>query len=228
MNPEEIKLSDWKRIFLGDTPPEFFLEVVLRTVFVFLLLIIAMRLLGRRMAARTSRIELVALFSLAAAIGVPLQAPDRGLLPAIVIAIVVILVGRLVAIFAFKDPKFEQTVVDDFTILVKDGVVQMGEMKKARITLERLFALLRGESIRHLGEVERLYFEANGSLTVVKPDTPNAGLAVIPVIDKEFLDQQPQATANVCRTCGSNEETAKNKDGKCSNCGDEEWVSAIR
>jgi len=228
MNPEEIKLNDWKRIFLGDTPPEFFLEVVLRTVFVFLLLIIGMRLLGRRMAARTSRIELVALFSLEAAIGVPLQAPDRGLLPAIVIAIVVILVGRLVAIFAFKDPKFEQTVVDDFTILVKDGVVQMGEMKKARITLERLFALLRGESIRHLGEVERLYFEANGSLTVVKPDTPNAGLAVIPVIDKDFLDQQPQATANVCRTCGSYEETAKNKDGKCSNCGDEEWVSAIR
>src|SRR5215216_1741000 len=170
MKPDEIKWTDWQRILIGEVPGSFYIELVIRTLIIFLLLIVSLRLLGRRMAARTSRIELTALFTLAAAIGVPLQAPDRGLLPAIVIAIVVIAVGRLVAVFAFRDPKFEQTVVDDFTILVKDGVVQMKEMKKTRITLERLFALLRGESIRHLGEVERLYFEANGSLTVVKLD----------------------------------------------------------
>ena len=227
MNPEEIKWNDWQRILIGEAPGSFYLEIIIRTVFVFLLLIVSMRLLGRRMAARTSRIELVALFSLAAAIGVPLQAPERGLLPAIVIALVVVLIGRVVASLAFKDPKFEHSVVDEYTILVKDGVLQMGEMKKTRITLERLLALLRGKSIRHLGEIERVYFEANGSFSLVKKDHPKPGLAVIPVTDKEFLDEQPPADENVCRTCGSAEKQS-NRNGKCANCGDSKWVSAIQ
>jgi uncharacterized membrane protein YcaP (DUF421 family) len=225
MNPEDIKLSDWHRILVGNAPPGFFIEVIIRTVFVFLLLIISLRLMGKRMSARTSRLELTALFALAAAIGVPLQSPDRGLLPAIVIAALVILVGRLVARLTSKDQSFEETVVGDLAILVEDGVIKINELKKTGLTLERLLAQLRESSIRHLGEVKRFYFEANGSFALLKNEQPKPGLAVIPLKDKEFLDEQKQADMRVCRTCGNT-----NKDvntGKCTNCGDKEWVNAI-
>src|SRR5215218_1790042 len=117
MKPEEIKLSDWGRIVFGETPPEFFIELIFRTLFIFLLLIISMRVFGKRMAAQITRIEMVALFSLAAAIGVPLQAPDRGLLPAVIIALVVVIVGRLVALFMFRSQTFEARVKDRLTIM---------------------------------------------------------------------------------------------------------------
>jgi uncharacterized membrane protein YcaP (DUF421 family) len=227
MKPDEINLADWQRILVGDVPPEFYLELVIRTLFLFALLIISLRLLGRRMSAKTSRIELTALFTLAAAIGVPLQAPDRGLLPAIVIAIVVILVGRMVAAKAFKSQSFEQKVVDDFSILVKDGVIQMHEMEKTRVTVERLFAQLRGYGIYQLGEIRRLYFEANGSFTLVRHPAPFAGLTVIPAVDRAFLDERAQAAEKVCRSCGSREHNTS-RNGTCSNCGDKEWVSAIQ
>src|SRR5881296_1334450 len=106
MNPEDIKLSDWQRIVVGEAPPSFYIELVIRAFIVFVLLCVSMRLLGRRMAAQLNRIEMIALFSLAAAIGVPLQAPDRGLLPAFVIAAVVIALGRLVALISFNSQKF--------------------------------------------------------------------------------------------------------------------------
>src|SRR5438270_3226136 len=102
MKPEDIKLGDWMRIFIGEAPPAFFLELVIRVFIIFFLLIVSMRLLGRRMAGQLNRIEIIALFSLAAAIGVPLQAPDRGILPAFVIALIVVLVGRLVSTLAFR------------------------------------------------------------------------------------------------------------------------------
>src|SRR5215212_1028991 len=160
MKPDEIKWTDWQRILVGEVPGSFYIELVIRTLIIFLLLIVSLRLLGRRMAARTSRIELTALFTLAAAIGVPLQAPDRGLLPAFIIAVVVIIIGRLVAQWAFKNRNFESNVVDNYTLLVEDGVLKLDEMKKTRLTIERLFSQLRGQGIRHLGEVKRLYFEA--------------------------------------------------------------------
>ena len=181
---------------------------------------------GRRMAAQINRIEMVALFTLAAAIGVPLQAPDRGLLPAFVIAIIVLIIGRLIANLAFGNQRFEATAEDKLEILANDGVLDMKKILQTRLTVERLFAQLRSEGVRHLGEVKRCYIEANGSFSLVKEEQPLPGLAVLPASDKAFLDEQPQSDEKVCRTCGK-----KQKDNggaaACANCGDKKWVNAI-
>ena len=71
MKPEEIKFGDWMRTFVGQVPPEFYIELVIRSFLVFLILLVSMRMLGRRMAGQLNRMEMIALFSLAAAIGVP-------------------------------------------------------------------------------------------------------------------------------------------------------------
>jgi uncharacterized membrane protein YcaP (DUF421 family) len=224
MKTDEIKLGDWMRILFGETPPEFFIELVIRSFFIFLLLVVSMRLLGRRMAAQLNRIEMIALFSLAAAIGVPLQAPDRGLLPAVVIAIIVVIVGRLVASWAFRSQKFESFAEDDYTTLVLDGTILMSKLKRTRLTIERLFAQLRGEGIKHLGEVKRLYFEANGSFTLIREDQPKPGLVIIPGFDQELLVAQKHVNQMVCQQCG-HKQTQQEK--KCPNCGKEQWIKAV-
>jgi uncharacterized membrane protein YcaP (DUF421 family) len=224
MKPDEIKFGDWMRVLFGETPPEFFIELVIRSFVIFLLLIVSMRFLGRRMAAQLNRIEMIALFALAAAIGVPLQAPDRGLLPAVVIAVVVVLIGRLVASWSFRSQRFESIAEDDYTTLVLDGIILMDKLKMTRITVERLVAQLRGEGIRQLGEVKRLYFEANGSFSLIKEDRPKPGLAIIPEFDRELYTAQKKADQKVCKRCGHQQ--AK-QETKCPNCGSDEWIPAV-
>jgi uncharacterized membrane protein YcaP (DUF421 family) len=228
MKPEEIKLSDWTRILFGETPPEFFIELVIRSFFIFLLLVVSMRLMGRRMAAQLNRIEMIALFSLAAAIGVPLQAPDRGLLPAVIIAIIVVLVGRLVAAWAFRSQKFEAKAEDEYAAIVVDGVVQMPKLKETKLTIERLYAQLRGEGIRQLGEVKRLYFEANGSFTLIKADKPKTGLVIIPGFDKDLLDRQKHVDQKICSTCGLEQAQQPAGRTRCENCGNTQWIRAVQ
>jgi len=53
-----------------------------------------------------------------------------------------------------------------------------------------LFAQLRGEGVKQLGEVKRLYFEANGSFSLIKKDHPQPGLIIIPGFDKELSEAQ--------------------------------------
>jgi uncharacterized membrane protein YcaP (DUF421 family) len=224
MKSDEIKMGDWMRILFGETPPEFFIELVIRSFFVFLLLLVSMRLLGRRMAAQLNRIEMIALFSLAAAIGVPLQAPDRGLLPAVVIAIIVVVLGRLVATWAFRNQKFESMAGDDYTTLVLDGTILMHKLKKTRLTVERLFAQLRGEGIKHLGEVKRLYFEANGSFSLIKEENPKPGLVIVPGFDHELLQVQKTVETMVCQKCGHKQ---AEDEKKCPNCGNNFWIAAV-
>jgi uncharacterized membrane protein YcaP (DUF421 family) len=226
MNPEEIKLGDWSRIFFGEAPAGFFVELVIRCFVIFILLVVAMRIFGKRLAGQVNRIEMIALFSLAAAIGVPLQAPDRGLLPAFGIAVIVIIIGKLIASIAFKNQRFEQVVEDEFSTVVKDGYIQMKGMKQSRLTIERLYAQLRSEGIRHLGEVKRLYFEANGSFSLVKYEQPIPGLVVIPGYDDEFISGLEQTNQKVCNDCGFRQAEQSGKQ-ECENCGNNHWDSGF-
>jgi uncharacterized membrane protein YcaP (DUF421 family) len=226
MNPDEIKLSDWQRILVGEAPFSFYLELVMRAFIIFVLLCVSMRLMGRRMAAQINRIEMIALFSLAAAIGVPLQAPDRGILPAFVIAFVVISIGRLVARTSFGNQRFEAIVEDNYAVLVKDGEIEMKKIKKT-LTIQRLFAQLRSEGIWQLGEVERLYFEANGSFSLVRAAKPRPGLSIIPLYDEELLSEKKFAPVKVCEKCGHQRSEQRQKHQECEKCGNKKWVSAM-
>lgn len=227
MKPEEIKLGDWMRMWMGEVPPGFLLEVVVRIIIMFLLLIVAMRLLGLRMAAQLNRIEMLALFSLAAAIGVPLQVPDKGLLPAVVIAVVVVATGRIITYWEQRNQRFEKLISDDYAILVKDGIVQMKALKQTRLTVDRLTAALRNKGIRQLGQVKRFYFEAKGAFSLIEAAHPLPGLSVLPAFDDDFNKEQTATQKRVCCTCGAYKKTDRDDLEQCPNCKGNEWRQAV-
>jgi uncharacterized membrane protein YcaP (DUF421 family) len=78
--PRPFRLGDLERLVRGATPWTFSLEVIVRIVVLYAILLIALRLMGRRMSTQLTRNELLALVCLAAAIGPAIQAPT-GLLP---------------------------------------------------------------------------------------------------------------------------------------------------
>ena len=49
MKKEEIEPWDWPRILFGQAPPEFLVEVLMRTLIVYLALQVVVRLMGKRM-----------------------------------------------------------------------------------------------------------------------------------------------------------------------------------
>lgn len=223
MKKEEIQLSDWSRMLLGEVPPEFFVELLLRMAFLYLLLIMSLRVLGKRMSSQLTRNELAALVSLAAAIGVPILAPDRGLLPALVIVLLVVSVNRLLSLLTFKNEKAETLLAGEMDTLIVDGILQVKTMTRTRITRERVLAQLRSQKIMHLGEVQRLYMEANGSFTLIKADKPRPGLSALPEQDKEFTERMRKADVLVCKACGTTNPTA-DFDLACPNCRHRQWL----
>ncbi|MFK4135711.1 hypothetical protein ACI2KR_26025 [Pseudomonas luteola] len=98
---------DWHRILLGDTQWSFMIEVLLRGAIVYMLLLFMMRLIGRRVAAQLSISELAVMLTLGAAIGVPLQTPEKGILPAAVLLLTALLFQRGLSCFSFKSRSVE-------------------------------------------------------------------------------------------------------------------------
>jgi uncharacterized membrane protein YcaP (DUF421 family) len=226
MEKSDIHLSDIGRILAGDTPPEFFIEILIRGIIVYLILMGALRLMGKRMATRLNRNELAAISTLAAAVGIPLFTPDRGVLPGFIIGGIVVLLQRLVAYIGRKNERFERLSQGRISTLIHDGCLQIKEMKKTRITQEQLFAQLRTNKVIHLGEVKRMFMEANGSFTIVRNPWKQPGLSVLPSFDEEFIEEQVVAKEIiVCSFCGDDAFPGQTS---CSNCGRKETTNAVR
>jgi uncharacterized membrane protein YcaP (DUF421 family) len=229
MKPNDIHFTDWLRILVGEVPPSFYIELIIRAAVFYLLLLVFIRLMGKRMSSQLGRNELAAVASLAAAIGVPFQAPDRGVLPSIAIGIAVVFTGRWIAAKAFSSKKFERFSQGNIGVLVKDSVMDLQTMKKVRMSRERLVAQLRSQNVKQLGSVKRLYMEASGSFTIIEEDQPKPGLSILPRWDKDFNARfKKSSELKVCQTCGTTKSNPfDDKNTKCPNCGDKVWTEAV-
>lgn len=203
MKKEDIRFPDWPRMFVGDIPPAFYIEVLVRITVIYLVLMVSMRLMGKRMASQMSRSEMIGMVSLAAAIGVAMQTPERGVLAIVIIAAVVIFLQQGTAWLAAKNQRFESVSQGNITTLIADSQLILKNMRNTGITRESAFAQLRTNGIRHLGEVKRLYFEANGEFSLVLDNEKKPGLCILPDIDTEFIEKCCQKVdLLLCSRCG--------------------------
>lgn len=231
MNKDDIKLTDLGRIFLGDVPPEFIIEVILRMCLIYIVLVVSLRLLGRRMEAMLSRGEMVTLVTLGASVGVAIHTPERGLLPSVMVILIIISLQAFQAYITSRNSKAERLVLDQISTLIEDGRMMISEMKKSRITHERIYAALRGKGIINLGKVQRVYFESKGVFSIVTyiDEKERPGLCLLPETDKDFRSElEYDENLIACRNCGNTVSKQNNIYKKCAVCDVNEWETAVK
>jgi uncharacterized membrane protein YcaP (DUF421 family) len=227
MKKEEIHFGDVGRWLLGNTTPEFMLEVAIRATLIYLVLLFTVHLMGKRMASQMTVTELSVMITLGAIVSPATQLPDRGLLFGAVGLLVAVLYQRGVNFWAFKNQKVEEITQGRMVLLVKDGVMLRDQLKKNHITHQQLFALLRENNIYNLGKVKRGYLEACGIFSVFEEKESKPGLSVFPPNDPIVKDVQEEADNQLmaCETCG-NVQTLTGKDTKCAICNQVTWIAA--
>ncbi|MFL6334962.1 MAG: DUF421 domain-containing protein [Pyrinomonadaceae bacterium] len=225
--PKPIQLTDWHRILAGGTPWEFLLEVVLRAAFTYLLLMVAMRLLGKRVAAQLTLFELSMVVTMAAVIGIPLQVPDRGLLPPVVLLAVLILLQRALAYWSVKRRRVELLAVGDLTLLARDGRMLLEGMRETVLAREKVYAALRGQGVQHLGQVRRVYLEPSGDLSLIKYKRQRPGLLIIPELDSTHGRYEKAEDRYACSNCGHVVASDHEPLDYCESCGEPRWTEAV-
>lgn len=230
MNSADAELWDWMRILMGGSPAIFLVEVIIRVSVIYLLLVGTMRIMGKRMSAMISRNEMIAMVSLAAAVGLPMQDPQNGLLPAFIIAGVVIGVQRIISTKTLGNPEFEIMVVGDLHALVQDGRLNLKNMLRNRISRERMLTEIRVMGISNLGKVQRAFLEANGSFTIYLFESEEReGLCILPDWDEDFIQEMTVVQGGfACGSCGHVVKSEKEPEQECEYCGHNNWHPAIR
>jgi uncharacterized membrane protein YcaP (DUF421 family) len=215
----EIVPFDWGRMFLGDVPPLFLLEIVFRTTLMFLWLVLLLRITGKRGLAQLSPLELAIVIGLGSAAGDPMFYPEMPLIHAMLVLALVVGLQRGLSYLVIRSERVETFIEGIPVELVRDGMIRLRALGRANLSREDLFERLRGQGVRQLGEVQRAYFEQDGNLTVfTHKDNPPPGLQVVPPWDLQWpltLDVgTPHSGVVACLGCGHTLEAA----GVLPNC----------
>src|SRR4051794_39718475 len=138
-------LGEVKRVLFGNAPAAFTLEVFLRTIIVYLFLLGVLRLLGKRMTGQLTITEMGVMVSLGAIVSLPMQSQERGVLIGIVLLLAVLVLQRGLGRAGFERRKIELLTQGDLSLLVKDGVILIHELRRAAFSRHQLFGLLRAK-----------------------------------------------------------------------------------
>jgi uncharacterized membrane protein YcaP (DUF421 family) len=223
MKKEQIHLDDIKRILFGDVPPEFLLEVLVRALIMYTILITVVRLLGKRTNAKLTISERAVTITLGAMVSMPMQGPATGILIGTIVLFCILLFQRMLTLSFFNNKYLENLLQGKTRMLVKDSIIDMEALNHIDLSRGQLFEILRNKKIRQLGQVKRVYLEACGKFSVFKNEKPKPGLSISP--DDEMPEPKDKSLL-VCSDCGN--EFKETSGQTCGNCHNHKWVNASK
>lgn len=229
MDKNDLRLSDWMRILIGNVPLSFMVEVFFRTLIMYLILLVVMRFLGKRMAGQISVTELSVMLLLGAVVSAPMQLPDRGILQGVWLLVIILFLQRSLSWWGTKSAKAEKITYGEATMLVKDGLIEVQALLDTRISRPELFKELRSKEIYQLGKIKRVYIEASGDMSIYKADEAKPGLSVLPSSDKDIQQILTDAGNNLkaCACCGNVQTVIQTDSTPCDVCHSVDWSNAV-
>ena len=150
-------------------------EFVLRGVVVYLVLILLLRLTGKRQVGQLAPFDLVLLLVLSNAVQNSMNAGDNSLTGGLISAGTLVGVNWLVSLGTFRDKRIAAIVEGRPHVLIHNGRLFESVMKKARLTHHELNAALRSAGINCVEDVHSAILENNGTISVTERDPRQEG-----------------------------------------------------
>ncbi len=159
--------------------------VFIRTLIIYFLLIIAIRLLGKRQVGELELSELVITFMLSELATVPILDFSVPISHAL-IPIVVLVSSEIIFSFLVTKSSFVKKLLNgNPSYIIKHGKINQKELARLRMGLPELLGELRLKDVGDVGDVEYAILEENGKLSVFEKD--KSPLAHALIIDGEVV-----------------------------------------
>jgi uncharacterized membrane protein YcaP (DUF421 family) len=146
------------------------LQIVARTGAVYLLVLIGVRLTGKREVGQMTPFDLTLLLLLSNSVQNAMTGPDTSLAGGAVAAAVLLLMNYLVAELSGINRRFRRVVQGSPSLLIHNGELLMDHLKREHLTVDEVMRALREHSIGSVAEVALGVLEVDGSLSFLKLD----------------------------------------------------------
>ena len=141
-------------------------ELILRCLIIYALLLVLLRLTGKRQVGQLSPFDLVLLLVLSNAVQNAMNGGDNSVLAGIILASGLIAVNYAVGVATLKSKKLEALVEGRPEILIHNGKLFTDVLEREKLTHHELNAALRQAGCASVEEVHYAILENNGQISV--------------------------------------------------------------
>jgi uncharacterized membrane protein YcaP (DUF421 family) len=145
-------------------------EIALRTAVIYVVVLLGVRLSGKREVGQMTPFDLTLLLLISNAVQNAMTGPDTSLLGGVVAAATLLVVNYFVAELSGANRRFRKFVQGQPSLLVHDGQVIESHMAKEHVSMDELERALRERGIASYHDVALAVLEVDGSISCLKYD----------------------------------------------------------
>lgn len=139
----------------------------IRTVVLYVILIITVRVMGKKQVGELEPAELVVVFLLSELASIPMQDMKLPLMSSIVPIATLISLQILLSIIILKSRFLRKVFQGTPSILISKGMLMEQEMRKQRYNIDELMEQVRREGYSDVSEIEYAILENSGKISVI-------------------------------------------------------------
>jgi uncharacterized membrane protein YcaP (DUF421 family) len=146
------------------------LWVSLRTVAIYAVVLLGVRLSGKREVGQMTPFDLTLLLLLSNGVQNAMTGPDNSLVGGIVAAITLLVLNYFVAEFSGGNRRFRRMIQGSPSLLVHNGKLVEAHMLREHVSSDELQRSIREHGVAHMSDVALAVLEVDGSISVLKYD----------------------------------------------------------
>ena len=150
-----------------------YLTILIRTIICYSILVLSLRIMGKREIGQLSLFDLIILLSIADIMVIGIEKYNENFLYVILPVIMMTLLQKLVAYISLKFVSVRRVMDGSPSIIILNGKLLKDEMTKQSYNIEDLLLQLRNQGIFSIEEVYFAVLETNGKLSILKNSESN-------------------------------------------------------
>jgi len=145
-------------------------EKVIRAVVIYLFLVVALRLVGKRELTQLNTLDFVVLLAVANAVQNGLIGADNSVTGAVAGATVLFAVNSALAFVVFRNRRLQRIVEGSPTVLIADGRILEEELRREELTRDDLLLEVQSAGADSFDDVQTASLLPNGKVIVVQKE----------------------------------------------------------
>ena len=150
----------------------------IRRLILYILIIIALRVMGKRQIGEMQPSELVVAILISDLASVPMSEPGIPLVYGIIPIFTLVIAEMALSFVCLKSEKIRSIISGRPSVIMADGVIDESEMRKLRFNLSDLTEELRLQGYLDISQIDTAILETNGNITLIPKSefkTPDCG-----------------------------------------------------
>ena len=163
-------------------------SIFTRTLIIYILLSVSMKVMGKREIGELDVSELVSTLLISEIAAIPIDDPDIPLMNAIIPIIFILSLEILLSYAKTRFNKLKRCVEGEAVFVVYKGEVKQDVLRNNRISINEFLSEMRSQGIGDISEIDYALIEQSGKISILQKQ--NSTVAHVLILDGEYSDAE--------------------------------------